>query len=148
MKHKPLILSEEWYTYYIPILTNSNISRCNCMYNRIYNHYFRFYNSEQLLANLYFSLVKTSLDREDVETLEKENIKNSHEIRQAFRHSTKATDSYRYRTIAELIASIVLLVFFCGVNGIKGLNKPLFDCDVHGVLFKCVIPNSRFYYVS
>ena len=108
----------------------------------------RFYNADEHLNVLYDSLVKSSLDSEDVANMEKENFKNMHEIRQTLRNSKNAHKSYLWRTSVELVVSIILLVFFCGFNGIKGLNKPLFDCDVHGVLFKCVIPNSRFFHVS
>ena len=93
-------------------------------------------------------MVKNSLDREDVANLEKENVKNSHEIKQTFRNASKAHKSYLYRTIVELVAAVWLMVFFMGYGSVKGLGEPLFDCNVHSVLFKCVIPNSRFYYVS
>lgn len=46
----------------------------------------------------------------------------------------------------ELFVSVFLLIMFSSYSHIKGLNKPLFDCDVHGILFSCIIPNSRFYY--
>ena len=59
---------------------------------------FRFYNSDEHLEVLYKSLVKGSLDREDVAELEKENMKNSHEIKQSFRHASKAHKSYVWRT--------------------------------------------------
>ena len=96
---------------------------------------------------LFNSLVKTSLAREDVANMEKENVKNSHEIKQTLRSTSKAHDSYTYRTSVELVAAISLAVFFSSFSGIKGLNRPLFDCDVHNILFKCIIPNSRFYQV-
>ena len=75
-------------------------------------------------------------------------MKNSHEIKQTFRRASKAHDSYLWRTSVELVVSVCQLVFFTGFSGIKGLNQPLFDCDVHGIMFKCVIPNSRFYMVA
>ena len=96
---------------------------------------------------LFNSLVKTSLAREDVANMEKENVKNSHEIKQTLRSTSKAHDSYTYRTSVELVAAISLAVFFSSFSGIKGFNRPLFDCDVHNILFKCIIPNSRFYQV-
>ena len=46
---------------------------------------------------LFNSLVKSSLGREDVAKMEKENMANSHEIRQTFRNASKAHDSYLYR---------------------------------------------------
>ena len=110
--------------------------------------YFRLYGSEGHLEALYNAMVKSSLNREDVANLEKETVKNSHEIKQKFRKSSRAHDSYLYRTTVELIVSVILTVFFSGYASIKGLNRPLFDCDVHGILFKCIIPNSRFFHVS
>ena len=80
--------------------------------------------------------------------LEKENVKNSHEVKQTFRNASKAYKSYLYRTSLELVAGVILIIFFLSYGDIKGLARPLFDCDVHSILFKCVIPNSRFYYVS
>ena len=97
---------------------------------------------------LYSSLVKSSLEREDVASMEKENLKNSYEIRQALRNATNAYDSYKWRTSVELVVAIMILFFYAGFSNITGLNDPLFNCNVHGILFKCVIPNSRFYYVS
>ena len=108
----------------------------------------RCYSSEEHLEVLYSSLVKTSLGREDVANLEKENVKNSHEVKQTFRNASKAYKSYLYRTSLELVAGVILIIFFLSYGDIKGLARPLFDCDVHSILFKCVIPNSRFYYVS
>jgi len=81
-----------------------------------------------------------------VANLEKENVKNSHEVKQSFRNASKASKSYLYRTSLELLASVILMIFFLSYGDIKGLARPLFDCDVHSILFKCVIPNSRFYY--
>ena len=108
----------------------------------------RWFSSEEHLEVLYSSLVKTSLGREDVANLEKENVKNSHEVKQTFRNASKAYKSYLYRTSLELVAGVILIIFFLSYGDIKGLARPLFDCDVHSILFKCVIPNSRFYYVS
>ena len=109
---------------------------------------YRCYASDEHLEVLYSSLVKTSLGREDVANLEKENVKNSHEVKQSFRNASKASKSYLYRTSLELVASVILMISFLSYGDIKGLARPLFDCDVHSILFKCVIPNSRFYYVS
>lgn len=106
-----------------------------------------FYNSEERLEVLYSSLVKTSLGREDVANMEKENVKNSHEIQQTFRNSSGCHDSYLYRTLVELILSVFLAFFLCGFSDIKGIAGALFDCDVHGIPFTCIIPNSNFFVV-
>ena len=70
--------------------------------------------------------MKNSLNREDVANMEKENIKNSHEIRQTFRNASKAHYSYVYRTSVELAVVICLIIFFAGFVGIKGRVIPLF----------------------
>jgi hypothetical protein len=46
----------------------------------------RLYDAQTRLETLYSSLVKTSLEREDVANMEKENEKNSYEIRQTLRN--------------------------------------------------------------
>jgi hypothetical protein len=139
-----LIAVERFFIKYVKINQNNS----NMLLFGALDDFFRFYNSEEHLETLFNSLVKTSLGREDVANMEKENVKNSHEIQQTFRNSSKCQDSYLYRTSVELVVSIILAIFFCGFSNIKGLNRPLFDCDVHGILFKCVIPNSRFFGVS
>ena len=75
---------------------------------------------------LFNSLVKSSLGREDVAKMEKENMANSHEIRQTFRNASKAHDSYLYRTSVELIAAICLTCFFAFFSGIRGLGEVSF----------------------
>ena len=128
--------------------TFTNFSNCTKINVDLRYTYFSFYNSESHMEVLYSSLVKSSLEREDVASMEKENLKNSYEIRQALRNATNAYDSYKWRTSVELIVAIMILFFYAGFSNITGLNDPLFNCNVHGILFKCVIPNSRFYYVS
>lgn len=51
---------------------------------------------------------------------------------------------FDHRTIIELVTSIGLTAFYCIFNSIDGIANALFDCDVHGISFKCIIPNSRF----
>ena len=72
---------------------------------------------------LFNSLVKGSLNREDVAKMEKENVAASHEIRQTFRNACKAHDSYLYRTSVELLVGICLTVFFTFFSDSQGLGK-------------------------
>ncbi len=81
-------------------------------------------------------------------TSSQENIKNSHEIEQAFRNSSSVYDSYFLRTVVELAVAVGLFAFYCVFNSIDGIANALFDCDVHGIPHKCIIPNSRFFWVS
>lgn len=105
------------------------------------------YSTESKLEEFYSLLVKDSLGREDVSMLETENIRDVHEIRQAFRQSSCCYLSYLYRTSAEILAVLGLAVFFGSHAHVTGLADPLFDCDVHGLLYQCVVPNSRFFFV-
>ena len=52
-----------------------------------------------------------------------------------------------FRTIIELIISICLGLYFGAFSDIDGISNALFDCDVHGIPFKCIIPNSKFFWV-
>jgi hypothetical protein len=38
-------------------------------------------------------------------------------------------------------------IFFSSFRGIRGISGYLFDCSVHDVPFKCLIPNSKFFLV-
>ena len=50
---------------------------------------------------------------------------------------------FKFRTVAEIVACIILLVFFLMHNDIIGFLNPLFSCDVHGLLYQCVVPNTK-----
>ena len=106
------------------------------------------YKYDDKLEQFYTFLLKGSLEREDVADMEAENVQNSHELQQAFRNSNNCYNSYLIRTILELIASTALAAFYCSFRSIDGfLGDNMFDCDIHGVDFKCIIPNSRFFWV-
>ena len=87
-------------------------------------------------------------------------FRDLHEIRQAFRNSSGCYLSYVYRlvgglgiafsishfrTISEIFVVIVLAIFFFAHNDIIGFLHPLFDCDVHGLPYQCVVPNTKYY---
>ena len=38
-------------------------------------------------------------------------------------------------------------MYFGAFSDIDGISNALFDCDVHGIPFKCIIPNSKFFWV-
>ena len=59
--------------------------------------YVRLFKTEKRLEEFYSLLIKESLDREDVNSLEKENVRDLHEIRQAFRNRNNCYKSYLYR---------------------------------------------------
>ena len=52
------------------------------------------YKMESKLEHFYAALIAGSLEREDTANMEEENVRNSHEIRQAFRNSSGCYDCY------------------------------------------------------
>ena len=55
------------------------------LFNVLLQLWCRYFRVQKKMDTFYKLLVKDSLDREDVEAMEKENIKKSHEIQQMFR---------------------------------------------------------------
>ena len=45
--------------------------------------------------------------------------------------------------MSEIVVTIGLMVFFLLHNDIIGFLQPLFDCDVHGLPYQCVVPNTK-----
>ena len=64
---------------------------------------FSFFKAEKRMNSFYKLLVKESLDREDVDAMEKENIKDCHEIVQMFRQSNGIFHSFLCRTFVQLV---------------------------------------------
>jgi len=96
------------------------------------------------IKQFYELLVEDSLQREDVENMSRENMKNLHEIMQSFRFSNVCFWSYLTRTILEIILSIGLfLIYWCW--GMPNLKTDI-DCNVHGIRHTCVLPNHQFYF--
>ena len=73
--------------------------------------------------NKFFSLlVKEALNNEDVYKLAKENVKDCHELEQAFKTSNSCYNSYLYRTLLEIVMSSALAVMFSFYAGIPGIG--------------------------
>ncbi len=88
--------------------------------------------------------MEDSLRREDVDTMSRENMRNLHELMQSFRFSNVCFWSYLSRTCLEIVLSISLfLIYFCW--GMPNLEREI-ECDVHGLLHSCVLPNHQFYF--
>ena len=92
------------------------------------------------MEQLWDMLLKSSLEREDVANLEQvrqmsrkrtpclnsiacspinisqENLKNNHEIQQAFRNSCSVHDSFLFRTLLELVTGIGLVWKICCIK--------------------------------
>lgn len=146
--HSSLSLSKNVLSRKLIRIHLSLLFPCPCESHLLRSNPFRAYNADTKLETFYDCLIKASLEREDVAMLEEENIKNTYEIQQAFRNSSACYYSYLYRTILELICSMGLAIFYFSFSQIDGIRTALFDCSVHSVPFRCVIPNSRFFWVS
>jgi hypothetical protein len=103
------------------------------------------YQVEDKMNQFYLLLVKESLNNEDVASLAKDNVKDCHEIEQAFKTSNDCYTSYFYRTLLEIIGSALLALLFSFYHGSPGIGVPFFDCNVYGALFECIVPNSQFF---
>ncbi len=95
--------------------------------------------------NQFFSLlVKESLGREDVAALSADNVRDCHEIEQAFKTSNGCYSSYVYRTSLQILGSFLLGLMFAFHYADYGIGRAFFDCQVNEALFLCIIPNSRY----
>lgn len=93
----------------------------------------------------YSLLVKESLDREDVEAMEKENLKDCHEIIQIFRESRSVSRYLLTRAITQLVVGTAILMALLWIfsYGLVGSHMP---CQVFGRHYTCVVPLANFYY--
>lgn len=86
------------------------------------------------MNKFYNLLVKESLVGEDVLGLARDNVKDCHEIEQAFKTSNSCHLSYLYRTTLEICCTIAMVALFAlhyDDIGI-GAQNAFFDCDVEG----------------
>ncbi len=95
------------------------------------------------MNKFYLLLVKESLNNEDVAKLAKDNVRDCHEIEQAFKTSNQCYTSYFYRTLLEILMSVALAVMFSFYWDSNGIGVQTFDCDVYGHFFLCIVPNSK-----
>ena len=100
------------------------------------------------MNQFYHLLVKESLASEDVASLTKDNVKDCHEIVQVFKTSNSCYTSYVWRTFLEIVMSCGLIAMFALHYGIIGIGVGFFNCEVYSHLFKCLVPNSRWYMQS
>ena len=103
------------------------------------------YQVEDKMNKFYSLLVKESLNNEDVYNLAKDNVKDCHELEQAFKTSNACYSSYLYRTLLEILMSGLLALMFSFYWGSAGIGVPFFDCTVHNHVFQCIVPNSQFF---
>ena len=90
--------------------------------------------------------MKESLDREDVETMEKENLKDCHEILQMFRNSKGVSKYMVTRALIQLVVGSLLcgLLIWIFTYGLMG---PEMTCEALGLHHICIVPLASFYYV-
>ena len=89
-------------------------------------------------------LVKDSLDREDVEALEKENTRNAHEVLQLFRDSRGIYKSFITKSLIQLTLGSVIAYTLVWVLSF-GLAKEQISCSVFTQVYVCVVPLADFY---
>ncbi len=104
------------------------------------------YKVEAKMNKFHSLLVKESLEAgEDVLALASENVRDCHEIEQEFKASSGCHASYVQRTGLEIVGSVGVAVLFALHHDAIGIGDPHFECDVHGYLFLCILPNGKFF---
>ena len=97
------------------------------------------------MNSFYSLLVKESLDREDVEAMEKENMKDCHEILQMFRNSKGVTKYLVTRAVVQLTVGILLCALLIWIFNYH-LMGPELKCEALGLHHTCIVPLAHFYY--
>jgi len=104
-----------------------------------------YFRVEKRLNSFYSLLVKESLDREDVEQMERENMKDCHEILQMFRNSKGVTKYLVTRAVVQLSVGILLCALLIWIY-LYHLMGPEIKCEALGMHHSCIVPLSSFYY--
>ena len=104
----------------------------------------RYFRVQKRIDAFYKLLVKDSLDREDVEAMEKEKAKNSHEVWQMFRDSNGIYYSFIAKALIQLVfgGTIALLLLWIRFFGLSGED---IKCRVFTQHYVCVVPLASFY---
>ena len=89
----------------------------------------RYFRVQKRMDAFYKLLVKDSLDREDVEALEKEKAKGSYEVWQMFRDSNGIFHSYVAKSVIQLtvgtgIGAMLIWILVWGVTGEEVCDWP------------------------
>ena len=111
----------------------------------IFTHFFSYFRVEKRLESFYKLLVKESLDREDVEAMEKENIKDCHEILQMFRDSKGVLKYFVTRAVIQLTVGVLLCVLLIWIFNYHLMGSEL-KCEALGLHHTCIVPLANFYY--
>jgi hypothetical protein len=84
----------------------------------------RFFKVGKRMDAFYKMLVKDSLDREDVEDMEKEKLKSSYEILQMFRDSNGIYHSFISESVIQLVLGCLINFLFTYVS----TNRDQHEC--------------------
>ena len=95
--------------------------------------YFRIFQVEKKIETFYNLLCKESMEREDVEAMEKENLKDCHEIVQMFRGSNGVKKFMIARALTQFTVGFLLCLtlWWVYINGLVSTQMP---CELHGRL--------------
>ena len=104
-----------------------------------------YFRVEKRLDSFYSLLIKESLDREDVEAMEKENLKDCHEILQMFRNSKGVSKYMVTRALIQLMVGSLLCVLLLWIFTYS-LVGPEINCEVLNLHYVCIVPLASFYY--
>jgi len=104
-----------------------------------------YFRVEKRLASFYSLLVKESLDREDVEAMEKENLKDCHEILQMFRNSKSVLKYMITRGVIQLFVGTLLCILLLWIFTCKLMGREM-ECEALNLHYVCIVPLAQFYY--
>ena len=105
----------------------------------------RVFSTERRQNVLYNSLLKSSLEREDVQELERETARKSFEVYQNLRKSQSLYKAHYWKGWASLCIILCLLVFYSTFE--KDVTMSQISCRIHQVPFICVVSNTKFFRV-
>lgn len=109
------------------------------------NLVYRCFSTERRENVLYNSLLKSSLEREDVQELERETARKSFEVYQNLRKSQNLYKAYYWRGWATLGTILCLLMFYSAFE--KDVGMSLISCHICQIPFICVLSNTKFFSV-
>ena len=96
------------------------------------------------MDTFYKLLVKDSLDREDVEEMEKEKQRNSYEVLQMFRESNGIYCSFIAESVLQLVfGSLIDSVLIW--TQVHFMAPEIIGCEFQGQNYFCIVPLATFY---
>ena len=107
----------------------------------------QYYKIEKRMDKFYHMLLQESLDynREDVEAIEKDNLKDCHEILQMFRDSNDVYAALLTRSVIQLVVGGLICLLTTWIFQ-YGLCQSNISCEVFSKHYVCVVPLANFYW--